>query len=92
MSQGLGASFDAAQRAYENRTPEDDDDPCAEECERCHGNGFLQRLPGEENRKDCPVCGGASVIFHHAWRMIPGEAKDGTRFRKCTRCGLEEEI
>jgi hypothetical protein len=27
----------------------------------------------------------------HDWRRLPGEAKDGTRFTKCRKCGLTEE-
>jgi hypothetical protein len=28
----------------------------------------------------------------HDYRPIPGEAPDGTRFKKCRRCGQEEEV
>lgn len=27
----------------------------------------------------------------HKWRRVRGEAKDDTRFARCTRCGLEVE-
>ena len=28
----------------------------------------------------------------HQWRLLPGEAADGTRFKKCRECGLVDEI
>lgn len=28
----------------------------------------------------------------HDWKRLPGEAKDGTRFVKCRKCGKVEEI
>ena len=27
----------------------------------------------------------------HKWIRMPGEAKDGTRFARCVKCGLEAE-
>jgi hypothetical protein len=27
----------------------------------------------------------------HKWRRGPGEAKDGTKFARCVKCGLEVE-
>ena len=93
MSQGLGANFDAAQRAYDAQMPEDDDDPCAEECPTCDGEGIVKTdkpasdYPDGNNTETCPDCKGEGVKFNHNRLMRRGEAKDGTRFAKCTRCG-----
>jgi DNA-directed RNA polymerase subunit M/transcription elongation factor TFIIS len=27
----------------------------------------------------------------HRWHLLPGESKDGTRFKKCRKCGATEE-
>jgi hypothetical protein len=27
----------------------------------------------------------------HRWHLLPGESKDGTRFKKCRKCGQTEE-
>ena len=41
------------------------------------------QMPEEEG--DCEENG-------HDWHRLPGEAKDGTRFARCAKCGEEVEI
>ena len=85
----FGKSFDAAQAAYDNRSPEDDDaNPCASECSTCDGQGIIATKDGQA---PCPDCNGEGVRYAHRWRSR-GEAPDGTRFARCSRCGMEEEV
>jgi DnaJ-class molecular chaperone len=84
----LGKSFDRAQAAYDARSPEDDDrNPCERECSTCDGQGIIATKDGQA---PCPDCKGEGVTYAHRWRF-KGEAKDGTRFCRCYRCGVEEE-
>lgn len=43
---------------------------------------YDNQMPPEDDDEPC----------RHKWRKIPGEAPDGTRFVKCTKCGKVEEL
>ena len=49
-----------------------------DKAQRAHDN----KLPPED--VTCEEVG-------HKWKRVPGEAKDGTQFAKCARCGTVEE-
>lgn len=79
----FGPSFDRAQRAYDNQMPPEDVS-CKEACDHCMGTG-------EDGGEWCDDCNGTGVVAHHKWKRLPGEAKDGTTFCRCVRCGAVEE-
>jgi hypothetical protein len=39
----------------------------------------------------CIRCNGDGILVLHQWKWLPGEAAEGTRFKKCRKCGAEEE-
>lgn len=82
------SSMARAQAAYDAQMPSDDLD-CVTPCPRCGGSGL--QYPGEEKGPSCEECDGRGEVGGHDWHRLPGEAKDGTRFKKCRKCGLEDE-
>lgn len=89
MSQGLGNSFDRAQREYDAQMPPEEPD-CSEPCpnELCHDGRVFD---GGDEDQTCAVCRGEGKVWHHKWRLLRGETKDGSRFAKCAHCGKVEE-
>ena len=59
---------------------------CSEACPDCAGSGFQP-----DGETECLRCTGDGTIATHDWHLLRGEAKDGTRFSRCRRCGLEVE-
>lgn len=66
-----------AQHAYDNQSPPEDTS-CERICEDCDGWG-------------CQACDNQGFEDRHQWKRIPREAKDGTTYCQCVRCGEVDE-
>lgn len=78
-------SLRRAQEAYDAQEPPDDHD-CTEDCPDCEATGMQP-----DGQTYCIRCNGDGILVLHQWKWLPGEAAEGTRFKKCRKCGAEEE-
>lgn len=62
---------------------------CEQTCPQCNGSGLV---PEGEGLGDCPSCDGTGKVYLHQWQILAGQAKDGTQFAKCKKCGQVEEV